>query len=302
MEVTLQSLLDTGQPILADGAMGTMLFSMGLERGAAPVMWNVERPDRIAEIHRGYIEAGSQIILTNTFVANRHNLSRNNLSERAAEFNQAAVKIARAEAAAADHGVVVAGDIGPTGGIVASYGDVPYETAVDIFRQQANALAEGGAGLFWIETVENLEEIQAAVEGARLAAPDIPIVATLSFGTNQNLRRTTYGATAEKAVELLSSLGVLALGANCGLSPQAVEAAVEAMHVHQPDVVLVAKANAGIPRLEGDLTVYPSSPEDMAAHALTARKAGAQIIGACCGSTPAHIKAMSAALGRGQAA
>jgi 5-methyltetrahydrofolate--homocysteine methyltransferase len=298
MEVTLQSLLDGGDPIITDGAMGTMLFSMGLERGTSPVVWNVERPDAIGSVHRAYIEAGTQIILTNTFTANRHNLSRNNLSERVREFNIAAVKVAQGEAEKADHGVVVAGDIGPTGGIVASYGDVPYETAVDIFREQASALAEGGAKLFWLETIENLEEMSAALDGLRQAAPDIPVVATMSFGTPQNIRRTTYGATHEQAADLFSSQNVLAFGANCGLGIEAVKGAVEGMNAHKPGLNLVAKSNAGIPTLQGDDTVYPASPEDMAEFAVAVRGLGACIIGACCGSTPGHIKAISQALRR----
>jgi len=296
MEVSLKSLLDSDGPIITDGAMGTMLFSMGLERGAAPVVWNVERPETIGSVHRAYIEAGAQIILSNTFVANRHNLSRNNLSDRVLELNTAAVKIAQGEANRSDHPVVVAGNIGPTGGIVASYGDVPYETAVDIFKEQAAALAEGGATLFWIETIENLEEMNAALEGARQAAPAIPVVATMSFGTNQNINRTTYGVTHEQAADLLGGGGLTAWGANCGLGLTAVEKAIEGMRAHKPDSPLVAKANAGIPALQNDLTVYPSTPEDMAAFAIAVRHLGARIIGACCGSTPAHIKAMRDAL------
>ena len=296
MEVTLQSLLDAGGPIITDGAMGTMLFSLGLELGMAPVVWNVENPDGIAKVHQTYIEAGTQIILTNTFVANRHNLSRNNLSERAVEFNTAAVKIARKVAAEADTGVVVAGDIGPTGGVVASYGDVAYEDAVDIFKEQATALAEAGAGLFWLETIENLEEMDAALEGCKQAAPQIPVVATMSFGTNQNIARTTYGVTHEQAADLMTSHGVLAFGANCGLGLEAVEKAIGGMREFDGSVPLVAKANAGIPTLQDDKAVYPSSPQDMAEFARTVSKMGARIIGGCCGSTPDHIRAISEAL------
>lgn len=300
METTLQSLIDTGQPIITDGGMGTMLFAAGLVPGTPPPVWNIENPAGVAAVHRAYIEAGAQIILTNTFVANRHNLSRNNMSERVREFNLAAVKIARAEAEAADHPVLAVGDIGPTGGIVADYGDMTFQGAVDVFKEQAGALAEAGVTAFWIETIENLDEIRAAVEGVRQAAPGLPIVATMSFGTPQSPKRTTYGVTHEQAFELFSSCGVNAFGANCGLGIEAVLAAVETMHQAGPGAVLVAKANAGIPKLVGDLTVYPATPPEMSDYALKARELGATIIGSCCGSTPEHIRAISAALGRKQ--
>src|SRR5690242_9130669 len=185
METTLQSLLETGQPIITDGGMGTMLFAAGMVPGTPPPVWNVENPEGVAAVHRAYIQAGSQIILTNSFVANSHNLSRNNMSERVREFNLAAVKVARGEAAAADHPVLVVGDIGPTGGIVADYGDMSFDAAVAVFREQASALAEAGVTAFWVETIENLEEIRAAAEGIRQAAPGLPIVTTMSFGTPQ---------------------------------------------------------------------------------------------------------------------
>jgi methionine synthase I (cobalamin-dependent) len=270
METTLQSLLDTGRPIITDGGMGTMLFASGLVPGTPPPVWNVERPEGVAAVHRAYIEAGAQIILTNTFVANRHNLSRNNMSERVREFNLAAVKIARAEAEAADHPVLVVGDIGPTGGIVADYGDMTFEGALDVFKEQASALAEAGVTAFWIET--------------------------MSFGTPQSPTRTTYGVTHEQARAQFASLGVNAFGANCGLGIEAVLAVVETMHGADPAQALVAKANAGIPTLQGDLTVYPATPKEMGDYALRARALGATIIGACCGSTPEHIRAIAAAL------
>jgi 5-methyltetrahydrofolate--homocysteine methyltransferase len=220
------------------------------------------------------------------------------MSERVREFNLAAVGIARQAAAAAGHPVLAAGDIGPTGGIVADYGDMTFDGAVSVFKEQASALAEAGVTAFWIETIENLDEIRAAIEGARQAAPDIPIVATMAFGTNQSPTRTTYGVTHEQALDLLTSCRAAALGANCGLGLEAVLAAVGSMHQARPDAALVAKANAGIPKLVGDQTVYPATPQDMAAYALKAQELGAAIIGACCGSTPDHIRAIATALGR----
>ncbi len=293
MQTTWQALLAAGQPIIADGGMGTMLIARGLQRGTAPELWNVERPDDVRAIHRAYIEAGAQIILTNSFGGNRLRLGMHGLAERAAELNRAAARLARAEADAASPPVIVAGSVGPTGQMIAPMGTLAPEEAAAAFAEQAEALVEGGADVLWIETMSDLEEVRAAVAGCRQAAPEVPVVATMSFDTRG---RTMMGTTPEEAAAALSELGIVALGANCGKGPDELEAAIGRMQGAGPGVPLVAKANAGAPRLEGGVAVYDATPDVMAAYALRVRALGASIIGACCGSTPDHIRAIAGAL------
>src|SRR5690606_26275533 len=216
MQTSLQALLDTGQPIVADGGMGSMLIAQGLRQGESPELWNVEHPDRVRQIHHDYIQAGAQIVLTNSFGGNRIRLGRSGLSERAAELNRAAAELARAAADAAEHAVVVGGSMGPTGDMLEPYGDLPFDEASAAFEDQARALVEGGVDVLWIETMADLEELRAAVQGVRRAAPDAPVVATMTFDTNG---RTMMGVSPEQAIRTLREHGVIALGANCGNGP-----------------------------------------------------------------------------------
>lgn len=293
MKTTLKELLISEDFIVADGAMGTLLFDMGLEQGDSPELWNVEHPDRIRDIHRAYIEAGAQIILTNTFGCNRVRLDLHGLSARAAELNAAAARLARAEVDATNEPVVVAGDVGPTGSILLPYGDTEFDDMVDAFEEQARALVEGGVDVLWIETMSDLEEVRAAVEGARRAAPGFPLVTTMTFDTNGH---TMMGVSPEKAYDILGGFDVLALGGNCGNGVQEILTVIGKMAETGTSAVLIAKANAGIPHLENGVPVYDATPAHMAEYAVKARQLGARIIGACCGSTPAHIQAISQAL------
>lgn len=289
----IQSLILKNGYLLSDGAMGTMLFASGLEHGGAPELWNVEEPERVAAVHKAYIEAGSRLLLTNTFGGSRLRLSLHHLEHRVAELNIAAVKNLRA--AVEDSGVdaLVAGDIGPSGGLLEPLGDMKYADAVDAFFEQATALIEGGVDVIWIETMAALEEVHAAIEGVRRASAEIPIIATMTFDTHG---RTMMGVTPEKAITTLSSYGAAAIGGNCGNGPEEIIAVVEKMRKTDPEAILVAKANAGIPELIQGKPVYRASPETMAEYALQVYSAGARIIGACCGSTPAHIQAIADAL------
>lgn len=301
MKATLQDLLAAGGPILADGAMGTLLTAQGLPAGSPPPLWNVERPEAVRAVHRAYIEAGSQIILTNSFVASRVLLGRYGLGERAAELNEAAARLARAEADAADRPVVVAGSIGPTGEMLEPLGTLSFEDAKAAFAEQAGALAAGapatgGVDVFWIETMSDLEEVRAAVEGCRQAAPGLPLVTTMTFDTGG---RTMMGVTPERALETMSGLGAMALGANCGNGPDEIEDVIRKMHAANPGATLVAKANAGRPRLENGVAVFDATPPVMAGYAARMRALGATIIGGCCGNTPDHIRAMARALREG---
>lgn len=293
MRTTLQDLLAAGTPVVADGGMGTMLFSLGLAQGDSPELWNADHPDRIRSVHRGYIEAGAQIILTNSFGGNRIRLGRHDLAGRAAELNAAAARLARAEADAVPQPVVVGGSMGPTGQMLAPMGTLSFEDAVEAFAEQARALAEGGVDVLWIETMSDLEEVRAAHTACRQAAPDVPVVTTMTFDTKG---RTMMGVTPERALSTLGEFGVIALGANCGNGPDEIEGVIEKMNASGPAVPLIAKANAGLPRMVDGAAVYDATPEVMADYARRVREHGAQIIGACCGSTPDHIRAIAQAL------
>lgn len=273
--------------------MGTMLFAAGLQHGDPPEIWNLDQPDRVAAVHRGYLESGAQILLTNTFGGNRHRLALHGLERRVAELNCAAVEILRNEIAASRKEALVAGDIGPTGQVLLPYGELSFEQAVQSFTEQAAALVGSGVDLIWIETISDLEEMRAAVEGVRQVSAEIPLLTTMTFDTRG---RTMMGVTPEQAVTRLDSLGAVASGGNCGNGPEEVIGVIEKMRTAAPHVILAAKANAGIPVLEAGKPVYRATPETMAEYALKVYRAGARIIGACCGSTPAHIRAIAEAL------
>ena len=270
-----------------------MLFASGLEQGGAPELWNVEHPDRVAAVHQAYLDAGSQLLLTNTFGGSRYRLNLHKLDDRVAELNHAAAQNLRRVVEASGKKALIAGDIGPSGQLFQPLGELTFDEAVDAFSEQATALVDGGVDLIWIETMSALDEVHAAVEGVRRASADIPIITTMTFDTHG---RTMMGTTPQQAVTVLSSYGAVAVGGNCGNGPEEIIQVVEKMRATAPDAILVAKANAGIPELVKGKPVYRASPEDMAEYATKAFDAGAQIIGACCGSTSAHISAIASAL------
>ena len=293
MKTTWQELLANNSVIIADGATGTMLFEMGLQHGDSPELWNVEEPDKIRRLHQVYVDAGSQIILTNTFGCNRSRLELHELTDRVEDLNVAAAMLAREIAEAASHPVLVAGSMGPTGSILLPYGEMEFDDAVSIFEEQARALAKGGVDLIWIETMSDLEEVRAAVEGCRRAVPDMLISATMTFDTNG---QTMMGVSPQKAVETLREFDLVAIGGNCGNGLAEIEGVIQKMHATDSDMILIAKSNAGIPQLVKGVAVYDATPDDMAGHARTVRDHGAVIIGACCGSTPDHIRSIKRAL------
>jgi len=288
-----QFLQRAGGVVLADGAMGTMLFDAGLEYGEAPERWNLERPEPIRRIHADYLAAGSRILLTNTFGGNRFRLALHGLHDRVDEINRAAAAILRSEVEAHGNSALVAGDIGPSGSILAPLGDLDFGAAVEGFAEQARALASGRVDLLWIETMSDLEEVRAAMEGARQAAPDLAVVTTMSFDTHG---RTMMGVTPEKAAQTLHSWGADAVGGNCGNGTEEVLQAVRKMRGVAPEATLVAKSNAGMPELIGGRACYRATPQDMAAYLRRAVELGAAVVGACCGSRPDHIRAMAEAL------
>ncbi len=288
----IQEFLADSPYLLIDGAMGTMLMSVGLESGAPPESWNVDHPDRIRAVHRSYIEAGSRLILTNSFGGTSFRMKLHNLQDRVHELNAAAAANARAEADAASHKVLVGGSIGPTGELLIPLGEMSYEEARASFAEQAAGLAAGGVDILWIETMSDLNEVKAAVEGIR-SVTDLPIVATMTFDTNGH---TMMGVSPTKAVEALGALDLAAIGGNCGNGPEEIKGVIAAMRARNPELLFVAKSNAGLPKWENNSLVYDGTPEVMAQYALQVRELGASIIGACCGSSPDHIKAMAEAL------
>ncbi len=278
--------------LLIDGAMGTELFRRGLESGDPPELWNVEEPERVASIYQAYVDAGSDVFLTNSFGGTAFRLKLHKLDKRVVELNEAAARIGRKVADAADRTVLVAGSMGPTGELLEPMGALTPSTCAAAFAEQAKGLDAGGADLLWIETMSHLDEVAAAIEGAR-SVSDLPITATMSFDT---AGRTMMGVTGVEAVTRLAELGVAAIGANCGNNLGDTEAALAEMRAVNPAINLISKANAGMPEWRGTELHYSGSPEVMAAHAHRQRAAGVQLIGGCCGSTPEHIALMRAVL------
>jgi 5-methyltetrahydrofolate--homocysteine methyltransferase len=279
--------LTTGETILADGAMGTMLQAAGLEKGHAPEELNLTNPEKVLAVHQGYVDAGSELILTNSFGGNKYRLSKYGLGDSVYDLNRRAAEIAREVDA-----TFVAGSMGPTGEFFAPLGTLTPEEVQETFAEQARGLADGGVDLLVIETMSDLNEMEAAIQGAKQAT-DLPLVCTMTF---QQKLHTIMGVSPSQAAEALAGWGAAALGANCGTGPEEVEQVLEQMKEAVPDAFLVAKANAGVPRLVKGRTEYNATPELMAEYAGRFAQMGVTIIGACCGSTPEHIAAMARAL------
>ena len=279
--------------LLADGATGTNYFQMGLVSGDAPEMWNFEHPDRVRSLHRRFIEAGADIVLTNSFGGNRHRLKLHNAQDQVREINIAAAKNARAEADAVGRPVYVGGSVGPTGEIMQPVGALSHDEAVKAFAEQALALREGGVDVIWIETRSSEEELRAAVEGASQAG--LPIVTTMSFDTNG---RTMMGITPKAFGALTAALPTqpVAIGANCGVGASELVATVMGITEARPDAAVVAKGNCGIPQYVDGHIHYTGTPELMADYARIALDAGAKIIGGCCGTSPEHLASMRKSL------
>lgn len=293
---SLYQRLAAGEIVLGDGAMGTMLQAAGLAGGGASELWNVERPERIRAIHTAYIEAGAQIVETNTFGGTALRLRQHGLDGRVFELNRAGAALARA--AVGDSGMLVAGSIGPTGELLEPLGALSSAEAQTLFAEQARGLVDGGVDMVLIETMSDLSEVEAAVLGVRSVAPELLIAATMTFGTKG---RTMMGVRPGQALAALHGWGVRLIGANCGNGPGEIAAVMSEMAQQRPDgVYLIAQSNAGLPHDENGKTVFDGTPEVMADYALRMRDLGINIIGACCGSTPAHIAAMGAALAQGQ--
>ena len=288
----LNALLSESPHVVFDGAMGTMLQAAGLDAGQASESWNLDRPDDVKAIHRAYLDAGAKVITTNTFGGSRPRLELQDLGDQVEALKLAGARLAKE--AASEYGALVAGDLGPTGELLEPMGTLTPDRAQDYFAEQLRGLVEGGADLILVETMSDLAEVEAAVRASQEVAPQVPVVVTLSFDTHL---RTMMGVSPAQAIETLAPLGVAAIGANCGRGPDEMEAIMAQMAAVRPDgLLLIAQSNAGLPQLVGDHFEYDADPERMAAHALALKEIGVDLIGACCGSTPTHVRAMHEAL------
>ena len=282
-------------PLLADGATGTMLQNAGLPVGEAPERWTLNNPKAIRDLACSYARAGSHVVYTNTFGANRVRLDRCGLVGKAAELNRRAIALAREGIEAAEvPPVFVAASIGPTGELLEPYGELPPARAREAFTEQAAVVTGECVDAIVCESFADLDEALLCLEAVRSVA-HVPVIVSMSFETSG---RTMMGVTPENAVSQLYDAGADVVGVNCSVGPEVVERALVAMKAARPNVLLLAKPNAGIPQVVGGRTVYSVTPDAMAAVALRLKKLGVAIIGGCCGNTPDHIAAMANALGK----
>lgn len=293
MTNALSELLASRDWLMADGATGTNLFNMGLMSGDAPEFWNITETAKITTLYKGAADAGSDIFLTNSFGANASRLKLHGAEGRVRELNKAAAELGRDVADASGRKIVVAGSVGPTGEIMAPMGSLTHESAVEMFHEQAEGLKEGGADVLWVETISAPEEFAAAAEAFALA--DMPWCGTMSFDT---AGRTMMGLTSADMVKRVRKLAYqpLAFGANCGVGASDLLRTVLGFTAAGPDLPIIAKGNAGIPKYHDGHIHYDGTPSLMADYAVLARDCGATIIGGCCGTTPEHLRAMREAL------
>jgi 5-methyltetrahydrofolate--homocysteine methyltransferase len=289
----LQDLLAEKGILLADGATGTSLFAMGLESGEAPELWNEAQPEKITKLHQDFVDAGADIILTNSFGGTRQRLKLHHAQDRVHELNRKAAEIARAVADKASRKVIVAGSVGPTGELLQPLGALTFDEAVTSFAEQMAGLKEGGVDILWIETMSSPEEIRAAAEAA--VKTGMPYVYTGSFDT---AGKTMMGLAPRDIHGVAADIGdgPTAVGANCGVGASDILASLLDMTEADPNAVVVVKGNCGIPEFRGTEIHYSGTPPLMAEYAHLAVDAGAKIIGGCCGTTCNHLAAMRKAL------
>jgi 5-methyltetrahydrofolate--homocysteine methyltransferase len=277
-----------GEPKISDGAWGTQLASAGLPAGACTESWNLDNPSAVEAVARSYVDAGSDLILTNTFGANRFLLDRHGLGRQVEDICREGAAISRR---AAGDDVKVFGSIGPTGKIVMT-GDVDPEELEEAFFVAARGLLAGGADAIVLETFNELDEITAALSGAKRAG-GLPVVASMTFSHGADQSRTMMGNSPADLVALARRGGASAVGANCGVGPANYVAIAAALHAAAGGMPVWIKPNAGVPRLgPGGKTVFPMGPDEFAAFADKLLAAGANILGGCCGTTPEHIRTL----------
>ena len=287
MRTSLQELLATGRVLVADGATGTNYFKMGLTSGEPPEFWVTDHPDRVKSLHQQFVDAGADVILTDTFGCNRHRLKLHKAESRVHELASGAARLAREVADASERPVVVAGSIGPTGELFEPLGAMTEVEAIDTFAEQIRGLFEGGADVAWIETMSAPEEMLAAAKAA--IREGVPYVCTMSFDT---AGRTMMGVLPQSLEAQFAALEPkpLAIGANCGVGASDILVSISEMRGFSTPIV--SKGNCGIPKFEGTTITYSGTPELMAKYAALAADAGARIVGGCCGTSPEHLAAI----------
>lgn len=295
-ENTFMTLLQSGRPILSDGAMGTVLHSRGVDIDECFDALNLSQPGIVADIHREYIEAGSMMIQTNTFGANRYKLTRHGLENDVKRINTAGVELARRVVWASFKPVLIAGDVGPLGVRLAPFGRVKPEQAREAFAEQISALIEAGVDLLIIETMSDLLEVSTAIQAAREISPDIPIIASMTFTRDD---RTVLGDSPSKVVRGLAEAGATVIGVNCSGGPNQILRIIKQMRAVEPELRYSAMPNAGWPEQSGGRIMYPAGPDYFGEYALAFCEAGTSILGGCCGTTPLHIAAMAKAIASG---
>lgn len=280
-----KNLFEEGRPVYLDGAVGTNMMKAGMPMGVCPEKWLVDNPLPIGELQKAYVDAGSDIVLAPTFAANRIKLQEYSLSDQVDLINRTLAENTRK---ATGGRCLVAGDMTMTGQQLAPIGELDFEELVDVYKQQAKALIEGGVDLFFIETMMSLQETRAALIAVKETAAEIPAITSLTFNEDG---KTLFGSSPSNAIVVLQSLGADAVGLNCSTGPDKMVPLVEEMR-HYATVPIIAKPNAGLPELIDQNTVYRMTPDEFAADMEKLVEAGAAVIGGCCGTTPEHIRAM----------
>ncbi len=285
-------ILQDKKHILADGATGTNLFAMGLETGDPPEPWNIDHRGRIRSLHQGFVDAGSDLFLTNSFGGTSFRLKLHKLESRVFELNKAAGVVARQVADDADRLVIVAGAMGPTGEMIEPHGLMTPSQATDAFRAQAEGLAEGGVDVLWLETMYAMEELEAALDAVKDIG--LPVCATMSFDT---AGKTMMGITPANLALKAKELGLTGFGANCGVgAPDLLATINDIARNVSPNTVVISKANCGIPEFHDGNIMYSGTEKLMAEYVQIAMNSGAKIIGGCCGTTFDHVRAMRKAM------
>ena len=280
--------------ILADGATGTNLFGMGLETGDPPEPWNIDYKDRIRSLHQGFVDAGSDLFLTNSFGGTSFRLRLHNLESKVFELNKAAAVIAREVADHSNRLIIVAGSMGPTGEMIEPHGLMTPKEAMEAFKAQAEGLAEGGVDVLWLETMYSMEELEAAMDA--LKDFGLPVCATMSFDT---AGKTMMGVTPVNLAKKSKDLNLNGFGANCGIGAPDLLATINDISKNvDPDTVVISKANCGIPEFVDGNIMYSGTEELMSEYVQIAMNSGARIIGGCCGTSFDHVRAMRKAMDR----
>jgi 5-methyltetrahydrofolate--homocysteine methyltransferase len=280
---------------VSDGAWGTELQKRGLAAGLAPELWNVDAPHHVEAVARSYVEAGSDLILTNTFGANRFVLDTHGHRDRVAELAEAGVRISKLSAG---KDIPVFASLGPTGKIV-MMDEVPREKIAAAFAEAAEALAWGGADAIVLESFQELEELSIALEAVRKAATGLPVVVSMTFATGPDGTLTMMGNKPEELARVAKALGASAVGANCGAGPENFVKVARLLRA-SCDLPIWVKPNAGLPQMVKGRTLFPMAPKEFAAFVPQLIAAGANFVGGCCGTTPDHIRAVRKQIGTGE--